>query len=213
MKQLTILNIDDAFESIDELWLHNWKMYLETGDNNWFVDGFTGKEKKIDSKLLTEVENILVDQFCERMDDTGMKTRIRKLAKRNWLQTKYQNIDAILNLLFEGFGVSDTQQECRYNLIVELKQYGLNMDIMATPHEDKIAVNQLCQRIQNLKTQIALLDNELKTDGKKESFNVNRELILIGQALQIGYRLNAKQITAGEYIEMIKLCNEKAKQN
>jgi hypothetical protein len=69
---------------------------------------------------------------------------------------------------------------------------------------DREEIIRINNEIQGIKTQIAILQDELKVDAVKETRSLNFQLKLMSKALQLGFSLNAKEITVLEYIEMQK---------
>jgi hypothetical protein len=73
--------------------------------------------------------------------------------------------------------------------------------------------NMILHQLQGIKTQISLLQSTLKEDGQLQKITLQRQLQIATIALSYPYRLNPKEITVAEWIEIGKLMQEKAKQN
>jgi hypothetical protein len=65
-------------------------------------------------------------------------------------------------------------------------------------------IESINQRLQNVKTQIEVLQLELKKDDQQESQSIESQLISVSRILELKYKIDAKDITVKEWIEFQK---------
>lgn len=201
------------YESIDDLILYNFDRYMATKDNNWFIIGYTGKEKKIDSERLKQVEDTILEEYFTAIDDRGFKNKLQTWAKIDNLITKYTVVSSLVEVFSMGFELSKEGQEMRHQFIKMFEQYRFKMPIFNSPHGDLLECERILNELQGIKTQISILQATLKEEGKHEKVSLQRQLQIASIALGYSYRLNPKEITVSEWVEIGKLMQEKAKQN
>lgn len=203
----------DTFTSIDDMWLYNFDRYRATQDNNWFRRDFTGRETKINSDLLKPVEEKINDEYYKATDDRSFQMMIQRFAKISFLQTKYVMVSGLVETMSYGFQPDIKSQENRAALIEQIKNWGFKMPIMATPYEDAVRLKEIIEQLQGVKTQIRIIENEMKQEGAKATTTLNKQILIVGMALQLAYKINPKETTISEWIEMCKLMEERAKKN
>lgn len=201
------------YESIEDLVLYNFDRYMATKDNNWFIIGYSGREAKIDNEQLKEVEEIILEEYFTAIDDRNFKNKLQTWAKIDNLITKYNVVNEMVKIFSNGFYLSIEGQEMRYKYIEMFKNYGFKIPLMNSISGDIEQCNIILHQLQGIKTQIALLQATLKEEGKQEKISLQRQLQIATIALSYPYRLNPKEITVAEWIEIGKLMQEKAKQN
>ena len=203
----------EYYDSIEILPLYNFDKYRNTKDINWFIIGFDGRQKKETSLELELVEKTILDEYFKAIDDRSFSNRLQKLAQIEELKLRYNIIKSLIARIWLGFG--DAQMEIRLLFIRELAKYGKGFAIseINTIDGEIEELNRVNLSADGLKTKIHLLENELKKDEVKESESLARQLQIATISLQYPYRLNPKEITVSEWIEICKLLEEKAKQN
>jgi hypothetical protein len=201
------------YNTIEELPLYNFDKYRNTHDLNWFIIGYDGRQTKVKSLELEMCEKNILDEYFEAIDDRSFSSRLQKLVQIEDLKLKYNVVKSLINRMWLGFG--DNQMETRLIFIQQLAKHGKGFSIPEINSKDGDAeelqrVNVACE---GLKTKFHLLENELKKDEVKESSSLQKQLQIATIGLQYPYRLNPKEITVSEWIEICKLLEEKAKQN
>jgi hypothetical protein len=204
---------DGYFSSIDDLSLYRWDKYTSAKDNNWFLLDYDGRQKKIDTSELKAIEESLQDQYFKAIDDNAFKSKIQKWAQIDNLKLKYNTVDSLLNCMWMGFGNDEKEQEQRYLVIKQLRSWGFKFPELNNVVSDRDLIVNFRIALEGIKTQIAIISNELVDDGKKESHSLAKQLQIATVGLQYPYRLNPKEITVSEWIEICKLLNEKSKLN
>lgn len=203
------MNINDTkvYDNIETLPLYNWDKYLSTKDTNWFRNDFDGRQSKHEP-YLKEEESILEEYFIA-VNDRSFTIKLQKWAKINNLTTKYNVVNALLDRFTMGF--ADIQLEMRYDFVKQLKLHGFKMSEVNTTDGDVEDIIRIRQEVQGIKTKIKLLEGELKDDGRKESVSLQRQLQIATIGLGYPYRLNPKEISVVEWIEICKMLEEQNK--
>ena len=197
----------EYYDSIEVLPLYNWDKYTTTRDNNWLIVDFNGRQPKIDNEELTALEGKLQEEYFKAVDDRTFVKKLQKWAKIDNLRTRYNVIAMLCQRLWLGFG--DMQMELRQNYIEIINKFGFNMPIINTVEGDAEEIALITQSMQNIKTQIEMLESELKTDEKKQTYSLNKQMVLVSLGLGLAYKIDAKQTTVSEWIELCKLLEEK----
>jgi len=204
--------IPNHYSTIDTLTLYRWDRYTSTKDNNWLLVDYDGRQKKIDCESLKLAETSIQDQYFKAVDDRSFSSKMQKWGKMDLLQTKYHIVDALLNFMWNGFGDDLKEQEQRYLIIKELQKWGFKFPELNTSVADRDLIVNFRIALEGVKTQIGLLSNELKDDGKKEQMNLYRQIAVAKTALS-GYDINPRVMVVSEWIEVCKLVQEHAKKN
>jgi hypothetical protein len=63
----------------DTLLLYNWDRYLATKDNNWFIIGYDGRQVKVQSDVLTQLEATTRRIF--QRDDNDFTKKVTETIK------------------------------------------------------------------------------------------------------------------------------------
>jgi len=197
----------EYYDSIEVLPLYNWDRYTTTRDNNWLIIDFNGRQPKIDNDDLTALESKLQEEYFKAVDDRTFVKKLQKWAKIDNLRTRYNVIAMLCQRLWLGFG--DMQMELRQNYIEIINKFGFTMPLINTVEGDAEEIALITQSMQNIKTQIEMLESELKTDEKKQTYSLNKQMVLVSLGLGLAYKIDAKQTTVSEWIELCKLLEEK----
>jgi hypothetical protein len=71
----------ELYTSIDTLLLYNWDRYLATKDNNWFIIGYDGRQAKVQSDVLTQLEASIQDEYFKEINDNDFTKSYRNGRK------------------------------------------------------------------------------------------------------------------------------------
>lgn len=197
----------EYYDSIEVLPLYNWDRYTTTRDNNWLIIDFNGRQPKTDNEELTALEGKLQEEYFKAIDDRTFTKKLQKWAKIDNLRTKYNIIVMLCKRLWLGFG--DMQMELRNQYIEIINKFGFNMPLINTVEGDAEEIALITNAMQNIKTQIEMLESELKTDEKKQTYSLNKQMVLVSLGLGLSYKIDSKQTTVSEWIELCKLLEEK----
>lgn len=198
------------YDTIEILPLYNFDKYRTTSDLNWFIVGYDGRQTKLKSEHLQHIEKIILDEYFKAVDDRSFTNRLQKMCEIETLKTKYFVVKSLINRMWLGF--ANNQMEIRLLFVKELSKHGFKMSEINTIDGDAVELQRLNTQCEGIKTRISLIEIELKKDEKVESTNLNKQLLIAQIGLQIN-RINPKEITVYEWIEMCKLLEEKSKQN
>lgn len=199
------------YDSIETLPLYNFDKYRSTKDLNWFIIGYDGRQKKVINAELSNIEKTILDQYFKAIDDNSFINRLKKWGEIETLKTRYFVVKSLVNRLWLGFG--DDDMETRLLMIKELKRHGFSMPEINTLEGDREMLILINSGVEGIKTQIHLIEKELVVEGRKESYDLNKQLRILEIGLGYNYRINSKQITVKEWISECKLLEEKSKQN
>jgi hypothetical protein len=195
------------FETLQTLPKYNWDKYMETQNKNWFVVGYDQAKKEISNKKLDELAEHLQEEYFKIAGGEHFVEKLQKHSKRDFLVFKYNTIIAIINLLIVA--VRGEDMKLRFSLIKKLEKFNLGIPIINTTDGDI----QEIERIQNLSsgfiTQIQMIDDELKENISNDKMSTNKELILVGTGLELGYQLDPKQISIAYWVELVNILKEK----
>lgn len=199
------------YNSIENLPLYNFDKYRNTRDLNWFIIGYDGRAKKTENEQLNSIEKVILDEYFKAIDDRSFTNRLQKWGQIEALKLKYHVVKSLISRMWLGF--ADNQMETRLLFIKELAKHGFKMSEVNTIDGDAIELQRLNTACEGIKTKIALVEIELNKDAKVETTSLAKQLQIATIGLQYPYRLNPKEITVSEWIEICKLLEEKAKQN
>lgn len=199
------------YDSIEILPLYNFDKYRNTRDLNWFIVNYDGRAKKIENEKLNSIEKVILDEYFKAIDDRSFTNRLQKWGQIEALKLKYHVVKSLISRMWLGF--SDNQMEIRLLFVKELAKHGFKMSEVNTIDGDAIELQRLNTACEGIKTKISLVEIELNKDAKVETTSLAKQLQIATIGLQYPYRLNAKEITVSEWIEICKLLEEKAKQN
>lgn len=199
------------YDTIDTLPLYNFDKYRTTSDLNWFRQDYDGRQTKQYVEVLKPIENIILDEYFKAIDDRSFTNRLQKWCEIETLKLKYHVVKSLINRMWLGF--ANTEMETRLLFVRELSKHGFRMSEINTIDGDAVELQRLNSQCEGIKTRISLIDIELNKDAKIESASLAKQLQIATIGLQYPYRLNPKEITVSEWIEITKLLEEKSKQN
>jgi len=197
----------EYYDSLEVLPLYNWDRYTTTKDNNWLIVDFNGRQPKISNDELDELEGKLQEEYFKAIDDRTFTKKLQKWAKIDNLRTKYNVISMLCQRLWLGF--ADCQAELRYQYIEIVNKFGFTMPLINTLEGDAEEIALITNSMQNIKTQIEMLESELKVEGVKSTSSLSKQMLLVSLGLGLAYKIDAKQTTVIEWIELCRLLEEK----
>jgi len=104
-------------------------------------------------------------------------------------------------------GFADNQMEDRLIFIQKLEKLGFKMPVLNSVMGDKKELERLFQQVEGIKTKINLLIDDIKTDGKKITRSLNKDMIIVCKILECGFH-DPKTISQAYWMEMQKTANE-----
>jgi len=217
-----VYSLPNHFATIEDLSLYRWDRYTSTKDNNWFLVDYDGRQEKIDCEELIEVEKSIQDQYFKAIDDRSFSVKMQKWSRIDWLRTKHSTCNFLLDELSITIHLAldanakehlSYLMERRWKITAELKKWGLKFPELNNYSEDLFLILDFRTVLKGIVTEIAIIAEELKEDGKKERTSLIKQLQIATLGLGYSYRLDAKILSLAEWVEICKLLEEKAKQN
>ena len=207
-----VQSLPKHYDNIDNLTLYRWDRYVNTKDNNWFLVDYDGRQTKISSEQLNILEENIQDQYFKAIDDRSFSLKIQKWAQIGNLKQKYEVVDALLHRMWIGFGDDIQQQEMRFSIISQLKLWGFRFPELNDVVSDRDLIINFRKALEGIKTQIAIIAEELKDDGRKESKSLYAQIVIAKSSLP-NYEMNPRVMVLSEWIEICKTIQEISKKN
>lgn len=170
--------------------LYNFQKYLETNDLRWFTKEFK------DHKSLNDVMTNFFGEYLELTKNQKAINRFGVMFKIMRLTAKYNTVMLLLKTLY-NFPKNGNIKQFE-ELIHQLDKWNYRIDRSKDVFEQ---LEKISNRVQGIKTQLDLLQDELKQEDAKESVTIESQLISVSRILELGYRLNPKEITVLEWHE------------
>lgn len=182
-----------SYFSCDEISLYNWTKYLETQDLKYFNSEL---EETKDNK---DAMYAVFGEYLELTENRQVIIRFSKMHKIMKLQGKYNTVSLLIKALYNY--KKELGMEQFNELIDQIELYNYKIDKTKDVFKQLEKINN---RLQNLKTQIELLEIDLKKDDEKEKHNIDSEIITVSRVLELKYRIDKKETTLKEWIEYVK---------
>lgn len=202
-----------TYNTIHTLPLFNFDRYLATKDVNWFLIDYDGRQKRKESDQLNKLESEIMEEYYVELDDKQFEAKIKKWAKIDDLQLKYNTINSVIVGFAYGFQNTIQGQELRMKYIELLAKYRIKIPIMNSPSGDNEELLKVKSQLENIRTQIKMIQDELQVDGKAQKHNLYKQLRIVSLALGQKDVANPKEITVAQWIADCKLANEISEQN
>lgn len=211
-------SLPNHYSNIDQLTLYRWDRYTATRDNNWLLVNYDGRQTKLDCLELTEVENEIRDQYFKAVDDRSFSNKMQKWGEIDWLKTKFMTCNFLLDELETTISITSKEHQAylaerRYNIIEQLKKWSLKFPVLNSYVEDMNLILVFRTVLGGIKTQIAILEGELKEEGQKQQQGLFKQIAFAKMALPGYGEMNPRVMVVAEWIEICKMIDEKAKKN
>lgn len=178
------------YDKCDVMPLWNFQKYLETNDLRYFTKEFK------DHKSLNDIMTAFFGEYLELTKNQKVVNRFGVMYKIMRLTAKYNTVMLLLKSLYNFPENGKIEQ---FNALCEqLEKWNYRIDKSKDVFEQ---LEKISNRVQGIKTQLELLEDELKTDDKEEATTIESQLISVSRVLELGYRLNPKEITVLEWHE------------
>lgn len=122
-----------TYNTIHTLPLFNFDRYLATKDVNWFIIDYDGRQKRKESDQLNKLESEIMEEYYVELDDKQFEAKLKKWAKIDDLQLKYNTINSVIVGFAYGFQNTIQGQELRMKYIELLAKYRIKIPIMNSP--------------------------------------------------------------------------------
>lgn len=202
-----------TYNTIHTLPLFNFDRYLATKDVNWFIIDYDGRQKRKESDQLNKLKSEIMEEYYFELDDKQFEAKLKKWAKIDDLQLKYNTINSVIVGFAYGFQNTNQGQELRMKYIELLAKYRIKIPIMNSPSGDNEELLKVKLQLENIRTQIKMIQDELQVDGKAQKHNLYKQLRIVSLALGQKDVANPKEITVAQWIADCKLAKEISEQN
>ena len=186
------------YETCDTMPLWNFEQYLKTHDLKYFT-----KQHKTDKKL----QQVMTDFFGEYLaltENNSVVSRFAKMHKILKLQTKYDDMTMLLTACFNY--PSDQPISVFKDLVAQIRAWGYKVtDEPSTIFDQLKAIHN---RLQSMKAQIEMLQDDFNHKDEKEAVSMEKQRLSVERILELGRKIDPKQTTVLEWIEMQKTAKE-----
>lgn len=198
------MDLTKIYRDIGDLPLYNFDKIDTTGDLMWLYEDFNGRQPKTDTSELKPIYENIFNQYFEALEDRSIELRIQKEAKIQQLAMKIEIVTRLIQRVYLGFGSSYEQQKQRAEILEQLKKWGYEIPIMNTAYDDMLACEKIAQRLKSVNNQIAIIQNELKSQKKGDSVKLQKQMYIVSKALFNGVPIKPKEVSVAWWIEAIK---------
>lgn len=178
------------YDKCENMPLWNFQKYLETNDLRYFTKEFK------DHKSLNDIMTDFFGEYLELTKNQKVVNRFGTMFKIMRLTAKYNTVMLLLKTLY-NFPKNGDMGKFRV-LCWCLEQWNYRIDRSKDIFDQ---LEKISNRVQGIKTQIEILQDELKEEDKGEASTIESQLISVSRCLELGYRLNPKEITVLEWHE------------
>lgn len=190
LKKIFINETITYYDSADVLPLDNWIAYFKTQDLTYFND-----KRKVSKDNETAMINCFND-YIRISQNRDILRRFGKLHKIMKLKGKYNSVIMLCNAILSYKDVKN--MEVFNELVENLELWNYRIDRKKDVFDQVI---KIAKRVQGIKTQIELLEIELKKDDNEEANSIERQLIIVSKGLGLNYRLKSSELTLKEWLE------------
>jgi len=176
-----------------EMPLWNMTQYLKTRDLKYF----TANLLNIDGTQ--EAMEAIFMEFAELTNNNSILTGINTIFKILRLEAKYTDVTNLVSAIY-NFD-PELPREALLELTGQVQKWGYKMNFETPLFEQLEAISN---RVQNLKTQIAVLEESLEKDGENdvETSKIESQLLNVERILGLKRSINQKETTLYEWAEL-----------
>lgn len=183
------------YRTCEEMPLWNFSKYLKTNDLKYFT-----KELK-EAKGLEEVMISFFDEYVALSGSSEATERLRIMNEIMRLSNKYDTV----KLAITGIYAYDVRlgEDILLGHIDILENFNYKIDRNKPLFEQIEKVNT---RIEGIKTKIELLKPDSESQNEKEAQTIESQIITVTRILMLPFRIDQKNTTVSEWVEMQKQC-------
>lgn len=185
------LNKVTFYDDCEKMPLYNFYKYIETQDLRWFTSEF------VESDELPLVIEKFYNDYIALSKNQSIQNRFSTMFEIMRLENKYRSVYSICTAI------------CNYDVRLGNELLYQLTDLLGKWHykisKEKELFSQIdaiLNRIKGIKTRIEVLTDKLKTEDKHEVQSVRSQLLDLERALDLKYRLDPKEMSVKEYIEL-----------
>ncbi len=181
----------------DELPIWNFYQLLKTNDFNYLLKKDSRKIKDSDTESLNKLYFDLFNEYVEISKNESIISLLKKRAKINIL-----NMRALVCTLAIDYIIQDVDKDFYIDI---LKKQGISFDLSK---DFQTEIQNAIQWVKAFKQEIKEIEFELNEKTTQEEKSVESQAISISRDLNLGYRLNTKEITVTEWLSLIEQTKE-----
>lgn len=185
------LNKVTFYDDCEKMPLYNFYKYIETQDLRWFTSEF------VESDELPLVIEKFYNDYIALSKNQSIQNRFSTMFEIMRLENKYRSVYSICTAIC-NYDVR-LGNELLYQLTDLLEKWHYKI---SKEKELFSQIDAILNRIKGIKTRIEVLTDKLKTEDKHEVQSVRSQLLDLERALDLKYRLDPKEISVKEYIEL-----------
>lgn len=186
--------------------LKRWHQYITTGDTNWFIKGYDGRQPKIDNEYLKELEVRLNDAYFDLVNDEKYRELLEKRLRVAKLITRYVKIVSICERIHLGFELDN--QTTRLEYIQLLEKEGFKIPEINSINGDIEEVEKVVYACEQIKNQINVLSKDLTQSSSQVKTSIEKQLMYLCISLEIKL-IRTKDVSVIEFVELNNILKEK----
>lgn len=202
------MDFTKIYTSIEDLPLYNFDKIDTTGDLMWLYEDFNGRQPKTDITNLKPIYDEIFNEFFAALSDPETELRIQKEAKIQTLILKYDTVSMLIHRIAMGFESDLKAQQMRKEFIARLLKYRYKIVEteydLNTHYDDLIACKKIANSLESVKTQITLIQNQLKQYKNTQSVKMQRQLFIVSKHLFNGVPIKPKEVSVAWWVEALK---------
>lgn len=185
------------YPNCDELPIWNFYKLLKTNDFTYLLKNNSRKIEESDNEFLSKVYFDLFNEYVELSKDNKIVDLLKKRAKLNVL-----NLKAMVCSLSIDYIIRDIERDFFIDI---LKKHGITIDLS---NDFALEIQSAIQWVKAFKQEIKEIEFELNEKTEQEEKSIESQAVSISRVLNLGYRLNTKEITVTEWLSLIELAKE-----
>lgn len=202
------MDLTKIYTSIEDLPLYNFDKIDTTGDLMWLYEDFNGRQPKVDVTDLKPIYDEIFNEFFVALSDPETELRIQKEAKIQTLILKYDTVSMLIHRIAMGFESDLKAQQMRKQFIDRLLKYRYKIVEteydLNTHYDDLIACKKIANSLESVKTQITLIQNQLKQYKNTQSVKMQRQMFIVSKHLFNGVPIKPKDVSVAWWVEALK---------
>lgn len=189
--------------------IYSFYKLTETQDLRWLIVDYAEYEdielKNEDIKSLSDISTNIMNEYGGLIMNMAMLSNYKRQMQIEYLEYKYMVCTMILNLFAQGGEVEVLELLNEYDFQIDIEK-----DLLPQFEEAGLKVKRLKMQIQIFRLEF---DKKVKTINEDIKTNIEREALLLEVNLKLGYGIDTRKTSVAKWVTMMKLSNEKIKQN
>lgn len=202
------MDLTKIYTSIEDLPLYNFDKIDTTGDLMWLYEDFNGRQPKTDVTTLKPVYDEIFNEFFVALSDPETEMRIQKESRIQVLISKHDTVSMLIHRVAMGFEGDVKSQQMRKEFISRLLEYRYKIveteNDFNTHYDDLIACQKIAASLESVKTQITLIENQLKQYKNTQSVKMQRQVFIVSKHLFNGVPIKPKEVSVAWWVEALK---------